>query len=421
MLRLWAGCSLYHRNDAFTTKLTTQTSLAFEKASIIHLLSAILSSLAASNSRSDPEGLKRAYYNSRASAGMLTYINENFLHAPSTDLSREVVHLLIGVMMAQATEIFTQKLIDEKKSPGLVCRSANQAAGMYAALVDEMREFQGKGVFDRNWLYILQIKAKLFASLAQYYRSVADSGSGKHGAAQVRMKMAETMAQDAQRQANSFTYTFVPSTTPSLPSDAGSSLSEITKAHATLCSEAKVQSAKDNDLIYHDILPSEAALPSIDKLPLAAPITIQEVYSNADVSKLIGPDIFIRLVPLAVHESASVYSEEKAKLVRGEVERVDMGEGEIRAGLEHLGLPGVLSTWRRLADDDEDGEGDVEISSDLRRLADEIERGGPLEGQLRNLEAERERCERDLRELSGMMDNESRECERMRVRRPVFG
>jgi len=191
--RLWAGCSLYHRNDAFTTKLTTQTSLAFEKASIIHLLSAILSSLAASNSRSDPEGLKRAYYNSRASAGMLTYINENFLHAPSTDLSREVVHLLIGVMMAQATEIFTQKLIDEKKSPGLVCRSANQAAGMYAALVDEMREFQGKGVFDRNWLYILQIKAKLFASLAQYYRSVADSGSGKHGAAQVRMKMAETM------------------------------------------------------------------------------------------------------------------------------------------------------------------------------------------------------------------------------------
>jgi len=182
-----------------------------------------------------------------------------------------------------------------------------------------------------------------------------------------------------------------------------------------------VQSAKDNDLIYHDILPSEAALPSIDKLPPAAPITIQEVYSNADVSKLIGPDIFIRLVPLAVHESASVYSEEKAKLVRGEVERVDMGEGEIRAGLEHLGLPGVLSTWRRLADDDEDGEGDVEISSDLRRLADEIVRGGPLEGQLRNLEAERERCERDLRELSGMMDNESRECERMRVRRPVFG
>ena len=318
--------------------------------------------------------------------------------------------------MAQATEIFTEKLIDEKKSPGLVCRSANQTAAMYGALVDEMKEFQGKGVFDRNWLYILQIKAKLFASLAQYYRSGADGGSGKHGAAQARMKLAETLAQDAQRQASSFTYTFVSSSTPSLPSDAASSLAEITKAHATLCSEAKVQAVKDNDLIYHDILPSEAALPIIEKLPPAAPITIQEVYSNAEVSKLIGPDIFIRLVPLAVHESASVYSEEKAKLVRGEVERVDICEGEIRAGLEHLGLPSVVTTWRRLAEDDADVEGEVDIGSDLRRLAEEIERGGSLEGPLRNLESERERCETDLRLLGGMLDSESRECERMRVR-----
>ncbi len=164
-------------NDAFTLKSTTQTSLAFEKASIIYLLASVLSSLAASSSRADPEGVKRAYYNSRAAAGMLTYINENFLHAPSTDLSREVVHLLNGVMMAQATEVFTEKLVDEKKAPALCARSANTAAGMYAALVEEMKEFQGKGVFDRNWLYVLQIKAKLFASLAQYHRSAADSAS----------------------------------------------------------------------------------------------------------------------------------------------------------------------------------------------------------------------------------------------------
>jgi hypothetical protein len=346
---------------------------------------------------------------------MLTYINENFLHAPSTDLSREVVHLLIGVTMAQATEIFTEKLVDEKKAPALVSRSANSAAGMYAALVEEMKEFQGKGVFDRNWLYVLQIKARLFASLAQYYRSVADAAGGKHGAALVRMKMADTAAQDASRQASTFSYTFVGSATPSLPHDTASSLVEITKAHASLCSEAKVQATKDNDLIYHDILPSEASLTQIEKLPAAAPITIQEVYGNPDVSKLIGPDIFIRLIPLAVHESASVYSEEKAKLVRGEVERTELNEGEIRASLEHLGLPGLVSAWRRMTDDDEEGDGEVEVSSGVRRLAEEIQQSGATEPMLRNLDGERERCERELRELSGLLDNESRECERMRV------
>ncbi|ORY35828.1 BRO1-like domain-domain-containing protein [Naematelia encephala] len=403
-------------NDAFTLKLTTQTSLAFEKASIIHLLASVLSSLAASGSRADPEGVKRAYYNARAAAGMLTYINENFLHAPSTDLSREVVHLLIGLMMAQATEVFTEKLVEEKKSPALVCRSANQAAGMYSGLVDEMKEFQGKGVFDRNWLHILQIKAKLFGSLAQYYRSVADSGSGKHGAGLVRMRLADTLAQDAQRQASNFAYSFVPSSTPTLPHDASTSLQEITKAHATICAEAKEQAVKDNDLIYHDILPSEASLPQIEKLPSATPITIQEVYNNPDVSKLIGGDIFIRLVPLAVHESASVYSEEKAKLVRGEVERVEISEGELRAGLEHLGLPGIVSAWKRIAEEeDDDGQGDVEVSADLRRLA-RVVQGAGLENMLRDIESERERCERELRELSSMLDNESREVERMRAK-----
>ena len=189
---------------------------------------------------------------------------------------------------------------------------------------------------------------------------------------------------------------------------------EITKAHATLCSEAKDQAVKDNELIYHDILPSEPSLPTIEKLPAATPITIQEVYQNADVSKLIGPDIFVRLVPLAVHESASVYSEEKAKLVRGEVERVDLSEGEVRAGLEHLGFPGLVNVWRKIADD-EDGDGEVEVSGSLRRLADDVQRERQVESLLRGLDTERERCERVLRELNGLLDNESRECERMRV------
>ncbi|WWD02141.1 hypothetical protein V865_000179 [Kwoniella europaea PYCC6329] len=405
-------------NDAFTDKPTTQTSLAFEKASIIHLISSILSSLAQTPSRSDPEGLKRAYYNTRAAAGMLTYINENFLHAPSTDLSREVVQLCIGIMSAQATEIFTEKLIEEKKSPALVSRSANSTAALYNTAVEEMKEFQGKGIFDRNWLYVLQIKYKLFSSLAQYYKGVADNSSGKHGIALVRFRVADNLAQEASKQANSFNYTFISSSTPTLPHDAASSLVEITKSHLTICTEIKDQSTKDNDLIYHEVLPSEAALPTIEKLPSSStPITIQEIYGNAEITKLIGPDIFIKLVPLAVHESASIYSEEKAKLVRGEVERVELSEGELRAGLEHLGLPGLVNQWKNLKDDDNDQNyDDVEISLQVKRLAEDISRGGSVENSLRQLDGERERCERELRELSGLLDNESRECERMRAK-----
>ncbi|WWC63541.1 uncharacterized protein I303_106144 [Kwoniella dejecticola CBS 10117] len=403
-------------NDAFTDKPTTQTSLAFEKASIIHLISSVLSALAQTPSRSDPEGLKRAYYNTRASAGMLTYINENFLHAPSTDLSREVVQLCIGIMTAQATEIFTEKLIEEKKSPALISRSANSTAGMYNTALEEMKEFQGKGIFDRNWLYVLQIKAKLFSSLTQYYKGVADNAAGKHGISLVRFKLADNLAKEASQQAQSFNYGFISSSTPSLPHDAATSLVEITKSHQTICQELKEQSVKDNDLIYHEVLPSEASLPAIEKLPPTNPITIQEIYGNPEITKLIGPDIFIKLIPLAVHESASIYSEEKAKLVRNEVERVELSQGELNAGLDHLGLPAVVNQWKNIVDDEDTNNIDVEISSQVRRLAEDISRGGNVESSLRQLDTERERCERDLRELSGQLDNESRECERMRAK-----
>jgi len=134
-----------------------QTSIAYEKASILFQIAATHSAIASSQSRTDPEGIKRAFYYFKACAGMLTYINENFLHAPSTDLSREVVKLLINVILAQATEVFFDKCADEKKGNALVAKIGSQAAYMYTSLTDEVKEFMGKGIFDRSWVSLIQV------------------------------------------------------------------------------------------------------------------------------------------------------------------------------------------------------------------------------------------------------------------------
>ncbi|KAI7297856.1 BRO1-domain-containing protein, partial [Hortaea werneckii] len=105
--------------DAFTHKPTSQYSLAYEKASIIFNISAVLSCHAANQNRHEDTGLKTAYHSFQASAGMFTYINENFLHAPSTDLSRETVKTLISIMLAQAQEVFIEKQVFDQKKPGL--------------------------------------------------------------------------------------------------------------------------------------------------------------------------------------------------------------------------------------------------------------------------------------------------------------
>ncbi|KAH8102053.1 BRO1-like domain-containing protein [Cristinia sonorae] len=403
--------------DAFTNKLITQTSIAYEKASIIFQIAATHSAIAASQSRSDPEGLKRAFYYCRTCAGMLTYINDNFLHAPSTDLSREVIKFLVGLVMAQATEIFFEKCADEKKGNALISKIAAQAASMYTSLSEEVKEFMGKGILDRNWVTIVQTKSKYFSSQAQYFRAQADNAAGKHGDALVRLTLSETYAKEAHRSASSFASAFVTQMSPTLPPDAGPSLSDLTKAHLALCTEKKNEAQRENDLIYNEVLPTAETLPVIEKTSVATIISIQDVYATADVQKVIGPDLFIRLIPLSVHESASVYSEEKAKLVRGEVERVDNAEVEVKSALESLGVKEGLMRFKAMADGALDGEEEVPV--EVRRWREDIvlvEERESVEGLMAQLNRLKGNVQQELDSVSRDLEIESRDCEAMRVK-----
>ncbi|KAG1789146.1 BRO1-like domain-containing protein [Suillus plorans] len=403
-------------NDAFTNKLTTQTAIAYEKASVLFQIAATHSAIAASQNRSDPEGLKLAFYYFKTCAGMLTYINENFLHAPSTDLSREVIKFLVGVIMAQATEVFLEKCIDEKKAPTLIAKIASQSASMYTSLSEEVKDFMGKGIFDRNWITLIQIKSKHFGSIAQYYRGLVDNKAGAYGEALVRFTFAESLAKEANRSAASFSALFA-HVSPTLPADAGPSISERTKVQLQLSTDRKTEAQRDNDLIYNAVLPSADALPAIEKAVVATPISIQEVYRAPDVQNVIGADIFVKLIPLSVHESASVYSEEKAKLVRKEVENAESAEVEVRSALEAMGVQSGLARFKAMAEGSLGGE--EEIPLDVRRWREDINVMEDREGidiLLQQMARLKEAVKAELDSISRDLDVESRECETMRVK-----
>lgn len=403
--------------DAFTSKKIVQTSLAYEKASIIFNIAATHSAIASSQARSDPEGIKRAFYYFRCSAGMLTYINDNFLHAPSTDLSREVIKFLVGVILAQATEVFLEKCRDEKKPNVLVSRVASQTASMYSALTEEVKEFMGKGIFDRNWVTIVQAKAKYFTSLTHYYRALTDHTAGKYGDALVRFQLADTHAKEASRIATAFGTMFLPQMSPNLPPDAGQSLSDLLKAHAALMADKRTEAQKDNDLIYNAVLPTPETLPAVEKAAVATPIPIQEVYGAPDVQRVIGPDLFSRLIPLGVHESASVYSEEKAKLLRGEIERVELADVEARSALDAIGVKAGLARFRAMVEGSVAGED--ELPTDVRRWREDItliESREPVPALLDRLTKARDGVRGVLDTIGRDLEIESRDCEAARVK-----
>jgi len=150
------------RSDAFTHVKISQQSLAYEKASVIFNIGATLSSLAASSPRTSPEGLKRAFHAFRAAGGMFVYINENFLHAPSTDLSKEVVKILVGLMGAQAIEIFIETMgPSTAKGAGLRSKMCMQASSAYAGISEDCKEWVTKGVFLKEWSFLIQVRSDL--------------------------------------------------------------------------------------------------------------------------------------------------------------------------------------------------------------------------------------------------------------------
>ncbi|KAF5523069.1 Vacuolar protein-sorting protein BRO1 [Colletotrichum aenigma] len=330
--------------DAFTHKSTAQYSLAFEKASIIFNISAVLSCHAAHQTRSEESGLKTAYHSFQASAGMFTYINENFLHAPSSDLSRETVKTLIAIMLAQAQEVFLEKQVADKKKVALLAKLASQAAYLYAQAVEGVQDNFNRAIFEKVWLLMVQVKSNLMSSMSQYYQALADDEAGQHGNAVARLQAAESQGKEANRIATNFPNSVPPNS--NLSAETGGLLVEFTKRHLSTVQDKLKELSKDNDFIYHQTVPAEASLAPVAKLPASKPIPVSELYAGQDIQRITGPDLFSKIVPLAVTESASLYDEEKAKLIRAETERVDIANSEMAASLDYLRLPGALQVLK---------------------------------------------------------------------------
>jgi ALIX V-shaped domain binding to HIV/BRO1-like domain len=244
------------------------------------------------------------------------------------------------------------------------------------------------------------------SSVAQYYQALADDDANSHGIAISRLQVAETAAKDANKLANSF-----PGNVPAnsnLTSESGASLVEITKRHLANVQEKLVELVKDNDYIYHQTVPAEAALAVIPKLPAAKAIPVSELYAGQDIQRITGPDIFQKIVPMSVTESASLYDEEKAKLVRAETERVETANSEMAASLDYLRLPGALQVLK--------GGFDQELTADdeFRTWCDDVANNESPPSTFELLKSSKEGIVATLDRSSKQLDMEESVCEKMR-------
>jgi hypothetical protein len=270
-------------------------------------------------------------------------------------------------------------------------------------------------------LFFLQVKQKHLASIAQYQKSLACEGNSKYGECVGRLNVAESLAKEANKLSNSFISAFSPTVTPTLPPDAAISLQDLTKSNLALITEKKNSATRDNDLVYHEIVPQENVIPPIDKLNAVKQISIQDLYGPNEIQKVIGQDIFQRLIPLSVHESASLYSEEKAKMVRSETERCDVSNSELEAALEYMKLPGALVKFKTNSNSESRYLNELASpTSEVRQWSQLIKTEEEQKGTIKDLQMTLNSLKSGAREvlddISLILEKEQRDYDEMKVK-----
>ena len=314
-------------HDAFKpSKKISQHSVAFEKASVLFNLAALLSQLGADSSKDD---LKAAYSAFQKAAGIFSYIKENFMHAPSDDMSVDAVAAFSKLMLAQAQEAFLLKYLDSGATlkDSLCSKLAQSAANLYGGVRELTIRIE---FFPSEQDDYCKIKQLYYESLAYYYNSKVESDNEEYGNALANLKAAEDKLSSYGAFDPSFDYEIV----------------ELLKEHTDTVKADYKQLDKDNDFIYHQNVPAVASISTIKPLNASKEIPLNE----QKVDEMVGHDLFENIIPMSVHEKSSLYSEQKAQILRDEDDRCATAKEEFTSALEFLKIPESLTELQKICD-----------------------------------------------------------------------
>lgn len=297
----------------------SQHALAFEKASVLFNMAAVLSHIGCVQTDAD---LKVAYATFQCSAGILHFISENFLHAPSSDLFTDTVNGFKSLMIAQAQEVFVIRLLTESSGANvkhsLIAKLSKGCSAMYGTAHETLSKAEENGT-DPEFSEFALLKENYYRSVSFFHLGYQFKDTTKYGSAIACMKQAQEALKD-YRQFGGY-------------EGINKRMSDSVKLQLDLLKSEIAILEKENDYIYHDIIPQQA--PDVKAMEAAKPIPLDQ----QDFSSVVGKDLFQKVVPLSVHEQSSMYSEEMAKKVRFQMEQINEAEDDLKAFYDYLKLP----------------------------------------------------------------------------------
>ncbi|XP_032876316.1 tyrosine-protein phosphatase non-receptor type 23 [Amblyraja radiata] len=291
--------------EIFSGKAVTVDEICYEQACILYNLGALHSMLGAVDNRVTEEGMKVSCTHFQCSAGAFTYLCDHFSHSFSVDMSHQILNLNINLMLGQAQECLLEKSMLDNRKSFLVARISAQVVDYYKEACRALENSETAsliGKFQKDWKKLIQMKIYYYAAVAHLHMGKQSEEQQKYGERLAYFQSSFDKLTEAIKYAKGQPET----------------VQEALRFTMDVIGGKYTAAKKDNDFVYHETVPPIDSLTSVKGASLVKALPVNPTDPNVT-----GPDIFTKLVPMEAHEASSLYSEEKAKLLREVVDKID--------------------------------------------------------------------------------------------------
>lgn len=306
--------------EIFSGKTVTHDDISYEQACILYNLGALHSMLGAMDNRVSEEGMKVSCTHFQCSAGAFSYLRDHFSHNFSVDMSHQILNLNINLMLGQAQECLLEKSMLDNRKSFLVARISAQVVDYYKEACRALENSETAsmlGKIQKDWKKLVQMKIYYFAAIAHLHMGKQAEEQQKYGERLAYLQSSLDKLSEAIK----------------LAKGQPDSVQEALRFTMDVIGGKFNSAKKDNDFIYHETVPSLETLASVKGAPLVKALPV-----NPTDPSVTGPDLFSKLVPMAAHEASSLYSEEKAKLLRDIMVKIESKNETLEQFMDSLGL-----------------------------------------------------------------------------------
>lgn len=291
--------------DIYSGSLWRSSNIKYEQASILYNIAALHSKLGIEEERTDPESMKIACTYFQCAAWAFGEIKNQYAYVLKGDLSAELMIFMQQICFAQAQECILEKSLADNRKAAIIAKVTAQVISFYNAGLSALFSQTEEGTmqdlvgnkFYKEWLKYIKFKTSYLSSILFLYQGMNSEEQRKMGERVALYNAACEKLEEAKKESKGM-----------------NKLDVITEAltFATDIIEGKRKNAKqENEFIYHEGIPDISTISAVQGANL-----VQGIPFDVTDPQVIGEDIFKRLVPMKAHEHLSLYSEQKANILR---------------------------------------------------------------------------------------------------------